>query len=61
MLEIERGGTRSQVLENSLWKRLWPCHKMDCVMVTPLCLCRLGGMLMDHLFQKLNCCNFYHL
>ena len=61
MLEVERGSTRSQGLENSLWKGLWTCHKTDSVMVTPFCPCRLGGMLMGHLFQKLHCRTFYHL
>jgi hypothetical protein len=26
-MEIERGGTRSYSVENSLWKRLWACLK----------------------------------
>jgi hypothetical protein len=29
ILEIERGSTRSHSMENSLWKRLWTCHKTD--------------------------------
>jgi hypothetical protein len=29
ILEIERGTTRSQSVENSLWKRLWTCRKTD--------------------------------
>jgi hypothetical protein len=33
ILEIERGSTSLHSLENSLWKRLWTCHKIDCVMV----------------------------
>jgi len=28
-MEIERESTRSQSVENSLWKRLWTCHKAD--------------------------------
>jgi len=60
MLEIERGSTRSQGLENTLEKGLWTCHEMDCI-VTPFCLCRLGDTLMGHLFQKLNYCTFHHL
>jgi len=27
--EIERGSTRLHSVENSLWKRLWTCHKWD--------------------------------
>jgi hypothetical protein len=30
ILEIERGGTRSLCVENTLWKRLWTCRKADC-------------------------------
>jgi hypothetical protein len=26
---IEKGSTRSQCMENLLWKRLWTCHKTD--------------------------------
>jgi hypothetical protein len=26
LLETERGSTRSDAVENSLWKRLWACH-----------------------------------
>jgi hypothetical protein len=33
LLEIERGSTRSNSLENSLWKRLWTSHKTDYVMI----------------------------
>jgi len=29
LLEVERGSTRSQSVENSLWKRLWACPKTD--------------------------------
>jgi hypothetical protein len=29
ILEIERGSTRSHPVENSLWKRLRTCRKMD--------------------------------
>jgi hypothetical protein len=29
ILEIERGNTRSQSMEISLWKRLRTCHKTD--------------------------------
>jgi hypothetical protein len=32
VLEIERGSTRSHLVENSLWKRLWTCRKTDCRM-----------------------------
>jgi len=28
-MEIERESTRSQPVENSLWKRLSTCHKTD--------------------------------
>ena len=35
ILEIERVSTRSQSLENSLWKRLWTCRKTDCGMKWP--------------------------
>jgi hypothetical protein len=32
MLEIERGSTRSHLVEKSLWQRLWTClQKTDCV------------------------------
>ena len=33
LLEIERGSTRSQSVENSLWKRLWTCLKADNVII----------------------------
>jgi len=33
MLEIERGRTRSQTAEDSLWKRLRTCRKTDCLMM----------------------------
>ena len=29
VLDIERGSTRSQSVENSFWKRLWTCRKAD--------------------------------
>jgi hypothetical protein len=29
ILEIERESTRPHSVENSLWKRLWTCHKTD--------------------------------
>jgi ABC-type tungstate transport system permease subunit len=29
VLEIERGSSRTHSMENSLWKRLWTCHKTD--------------------------------
>jgi hypothetical protein len=32
ILEIERESTRSRSVENSLWKKLWPCRKTDCIM-----------------------------
>ena len=32
ILEIERGITRSHIVENSLWKRLWTCCEADCGM-----------------------------
>jgi hypothetical protein len=28
-MEIERGSTRSQYVENSLWKMLWACRQAD--------------------------------
>jgi len=31
--KIEIGSIRSQSAENSLRKRLWTCHKRDCVMI----------------------------
>jgi len=31
-MEIERGGTRSRPLGNSLWKRLWTGRMTDYVM-----------------------------
>jgi hypothetical protein len=33
ILKIERRSTRSQSVENSLWKRLWTCHKTDYVIM----------------------------
>ena len=33
MLEVKRGGTRPHSVENSLWKRLWTCHKTIYLMV----------------------------
>jgi len=30
VLEIESGSTTSHSVKNSLWKRLWTCHKTDC-------------------------------
>ena len=27
--EIEKGSNRSHFVENSLWKRFWPCHERD--------------------------------
>jgi hypothetical protein len=35
MLEFERGSTRSQSVENSLWKRLWTCRKAGYVKNDP--------------------------
>jgi hypothetical protein len=32
--EVDRGSTRLQCLENSLWKRLWAYHRTDCRMNT---------------------------
>jgi hypothetical protein len=32
--QTERGSTRSHLLENSLWKKLWTCRKTDCRMNT---------------------------
>jgi hypothetical protein len=32
IVEIERGSTRSQSVENSIWKRIWTCRKTDYVM-----------------------------
>jgi len=32
-MEIERGSTRSNSVENSLWKRILTCHKTDCRMI----------------------------
>jgi len=32
VLEIERGNTRSQSLENSPWKKLWTSRKTDYMM-----------------------------
>jgi Cys-tRNA synthase (O-phospho-L-seryl-tRNA:Cys-tRNA synthase) len=29
ILEIERGSTTWHCMQNSLWKRLWTCHKTD--------------------------------
>jgi len=29
---LEKGSTRSQFVENSLWKRLWAFRKTDCRM-----------------------------
>ena len=29
LLEIESGSTRSHSVKNSLWQRLWTCHKTD--------------------------------
>jgi len=29
---LERGSTRSQFVENLLWKRLWTCRNIDCRM-----------------------------
>jgi hypothetical protein len=29
LLEIARGSSRSQSVDNSLWKRLWTCRKTD--------------------------------
>jgi len=28
-MEIERGSTRSHFVKNSLWKKLWTCHKIE--------------------------------
>jgi len=33
ILQIERGSTRSQSVENSLWKGLWICSKDGCGMI----------------------------
>jgi len=33
MLEVKRGGIRPHSVENSLWKRLWTCHKTIYLMV----------------------------
>ena len=30
-MEFERGSTRSNTVENLLWKRLWTCRKTDYV------------------------------
>jgi len=32
-METERGSTRLHSVENSLWKRLWTCCKMDHAMM----------------------------
>jgi len=32
LLQIERGSTRSHVVENTFWGRLWTCRKKDCRM-----------------------------
>jgi hypothetical protein len=29
---LEKGSTRSQFVENLLWKRLWTCRNIDCRM-----------------------------
>jgi hypothetical protein len=40
ILEIERSGSRSHCVENSLWKRLWTSRKIDCGMIVmTVCLC----------------------
>ena len=43
--KFERRSGRSHCLENSLWKRLWPCRKADCLKVVIL-LVRLNGQSM---------------
>jgi hypothetical protein len=33
VLEVEGGSTRSLCLENSLWKKLWTCRKIEYITV----------------------------
>jgi hypothetical protein len=48
ILEVERGSTRSHSVENSLWKKVYICHKADNIMneyhrsISTLCICVLS-------------------
>ena len=46
MLEMEIGSTRSQSVENSLWKRLWTCHKTDYM---------INGQSINHINLRCSC------